>query len=214
MFAAVVLLFCPLQLAGQPATPVPAIKVVLLRGGASGLSAKEADSFYSSLQGELAQFASLKVYSKPDLARGLSKEEIAALNKCSDLSCMESYARKAGMERMLLIRITKKNNTYQFQSDEYDAVKFQKLSDISENEVCETGEEVEHFVKAMAIKVGQNTTHDSTVPESLQESKSNLWWYVGGAATVGVAAGVYLSVSHKKSTSTSPTSLPLPPEFP
>ena len=106
MIAVIALLLGPSQLAGQPAAPGATINIVLLRGSANGLSAKEADSFYASFQGELAQFSSLKVYAKADLARGLNREESAALARCSELSCMQSFAHKAGMQRMLLLRIT------------------------------------------------------------------------------------------------------------
>ncbi len=214
LLTGIVLLLAPLRLAGQSVAAGSTVNVVLLRGAAAGMSAKDADSFYSSLQGELAQFAELKVYAKADLARGLNKEENASFAKCSDLTCLQSFARKAGMQRMLLVRITKKNTSYQFQSDEYDVTKLQRLSGVSENAECESGDDVEHFIRKAAIKVGQAATHDASVPESLQESKSNLWWYIGGAATVGIGAGVYYAVSHKKSSSTSPTSLPLPPDFP
>jgi hypothetical protein len=202
------------RLAGQPAASSSTIKVLLLRGASSGLSAKETDSFYSRLQGGLAQFTSLSIYGEADLARRLNKDEKIAFAKCSNLNCIQPFARKMGIQRILLCKLAKQNNEYQFLSDEYDVNNSQKLSETTEDADCASAQDVQHFIKRVATKVGQTTTHDTSVPEALQESKSNLWWYIGGAATVGVAAGVYLSVSHKKSSSGSPSSLPLPPDFP
>ena len=203
----------PLLIA-QPASSKPTIKVVLLRGGSNGLSARETDSFFSGLQEKLSQFATLSVFVKADIAKGLSKEDKAALEKCSDLNCIRPLAGKAGFQRLLLCKITKKNTAYQFQSDEFDIKKGQKLSEIIDNAVCTSAGDVDNFIRKIAMRVGQSSTHDTSVPESLRESKSNLWWYIGSAATVGVAAGVYYAVSHKKQNSSTPSSLPLPPNFP
>jgi hypothetical protein len=186
----------------------------LVSGGASGLSVGETDSFFSNLQGKLSQFAALSVFLKADFAKGLNKEDKAALEKCIDVRCVQTLAGKAGFQRVLLCRITKKNFAYQFQSDEFDVKKAQKLSGITENAVCASAGDVDSFIRKVAIRVGQTVTHDTSVPESLQESKSNLWWYIGSAAAVGVAAGVYFIVEHKKQNSSTPTSLPLPPNFP
>ncbi len=202
------------RLLAQPAFSKSMIKVVLVSGGASGLSAGEADSFFLSLRAKLSEFTSLSVLLKADFAKGLSKENRAALEKCSDVSCVQTLAAKAGFQRVLLCRITKKNSTYQFQSDEFDAKKPQKLSGITDNAVCASAGDVDNFIRKIAIRVGQTVTHDASIPETLQESKSNLWWYIGSAAAVGVAAGVYVIVEHKKQNPSTPASLPLPPNFP
>ncbi len=204
----------PPRLAAQPASSKSTIQVLVVSGGASGLSAGETDSFFSNLQGKLSQFSALSVFLKADLARGLKKEDRAALEKCVDVSCVQSIARKAGFLRVLLCRITKKNSTYQFQSDEFDVRKAQKLSQVTDNAVCASAGDVDLFIRKVAIKVGQTVTHDTSVPEALQESNSNLWWYIGSAAVVGVAAGVYYVVAHKKQSSSTPSSLPLPPNLP
>ncbi len=201
-------------LTAQPATPKSAIKVVLLSSGTSGLSMEQADSFFSSLREKLSQFITLSVSLKSDLARGLTKEERTALEKCSDVNCMQPLAAKAGFQRLLLCKLTVKNTAYLFQLSEFDVKRSQKLSEISDNAICTTTEQVESFIKKIAIKVGQTTAHETSVPESLQESKSNVWWYVGSAVTVGVAAGVYYLVSRPKESSTLPKSLPFPPDLP
>ncbi len=203
----------PLLIA-QPASSKPTIKVVLLRGGSSGLSAGEADSFFSSLQEKLSQFPTLSVSLKADVTKGLSKEDKAALQKCSDINCIKPLALKAGFRSLLLCRVTKRNNSYQFQSDEFDTKKNQKLSQVIDNAVCTSADDVDNFVRNIAIRMGEAATHDTSIPESLRESKSNLWWYIGSAATVVVAGGVYYIVSHKKQNSSTPNSLPLPPNFP
>jgi hypothetical protein len=144
----------------------------------------------------------------------LNKEDRAALEKCVDVSCVRTLAGKAGFQRVLLCRITKKNSTYQFQSDEFDVKKSQKISEVTDNAVCASTGDVDNFIRKVATRLGQTVTHDTSVPKSLQESKSNLWWYIGSAAAVGVAVGVYFIVEHKKQNSSTPTSLPLPPNFP
>lgn len=204
----------PPRLTAQPTSSKSTIKVVVVSGGASGLSAGETDSFFSNLQGKLSQFSALSVFLKADLARGLNKEDRAALEKCGDVSCVQSIAGKAGFQRVLLCRITKKNSMYQFQSDEFDVKRPQKLSEVTDNAACASAGDVDLFIREVAIRVGQTVTHDTSVPESLQESKSDLWWYIGSAAVVGVAAGVYYVVAHKKQSSGTPSSLPLPPNLP
>ena len=202
------------QLTAQPASSKSTVKVVLVSGGTSGLSAGESDSFFSNLQEKLSQFAPLSVFLKADFAKGLNKEDRAALQKCGNVGCVQALAARAGFQRVLLCRITKKNSAYQFQADEFDVRKAQKLSQVIDNALCTSAVDVDLFIKKVAIKVGQTVTHDTTVPESLQESKSNLWWYIGSAAAVGVAAGVYFIVQHKKQNSNTPGSLPLPPNLP
>ena len=204
----------PLQLTAQPASSKSTIKVVLVSGGTSGLSAGESDSFFSNLQGKLSQFTALSVFLKADFAKGLNKEDRAALEKCEDVACVQTLAGKAGFQKILLCRITKKNSVYQFQSDEFDVKKAQKLSEVTDNAVCASAGDVDLFIRKVAMRVGQTMTHNTSVPESLQESKSNLWWYIGSAAVVGVAAGVYYVVEHKKQNSSTPRSLPLPPNLP
>ncbi len=190
------------------------IRLVVVSGGVNGLSAAESDAFFLNFQSKLSQFPNLSVYLKTDFAKGLNKEDRAALDKCADVSCVQSLAGKAGFQRVLLCRITKRNSSYQFQSDEYDVKKPQKISEVTDNGVCTSSDEVDGFVRKAAIRVGQSVTHETSVPEALQESKSNLWWYIGSAAVVGVAAGVYILAEHKKSSTTAPSSLPLPPNFP
>jgi hypothetical protein len=204
----------PPRLTAQHVSSRSTIKVVVVSGGASGLSAGETDSFFSNLQGKLSQFSDLSVFLKADLARGLKKEDRAALEKCGDVSCVQSIAGKAGFQRVLLCRITKKNSTYQFQSDEFDVRKAQKLSRVTDNAVCASAGDVDLFIRKVAVRVGQTVTHDTSVPEALQESNSNLWWYIGSAVVVGVAAGAYYVVAHKKQSSSTPGSLPLPPNLP
>jgi len=202
------------QVSAQPAVTKSAMKVVIVSGGANGLSAGESDMFFSNLRGKLEQFPGLMVILKADFAKGLSKEDRTALDKCADVSCVQSLAAKAGFQRVLLCRVTKKSTTYQFQSDEFDVRKPQKISEVTDNAVCGSSEDVEAFVRKVAVRVGQSMTNGTSVPEALQESKSNLWWYIGSAAVVGAAAGVYFIVEHKKQNSGSPSSLPLPPNFP
>ncbi len=211
--AAAIFVF-PLRINAQPSSSASAIKVVLVNGGTSGLSAGETDSFFSNLQRKLSQFASLSVYLKADFAKGLSKEDRASLEKCVNVGCVQTLAGKAGFQRILLCRITKKNSTYQFQSDEFDVKKAQKLTQVTDNAVCASAGDVDLFIKKLALRIGQTMTHDTAVPESFQGSKSNLWWYIGSAAAVGVAAGAYFIVEHKKQNPSTPSSLPLPPNFP
>ena len=151
---------------------------------------------------------------KADFAKGLSKEDRASLEKCVNVGCVQTLAGKAGFQRILLCRITKKNSTYQFQSDEFDVKKAQKLTQVTDNAVCASAGDVDLFIKKLALRIGQTMTHDTAVPESFQGSKSNLWWYIGSAAAVGVAAGAYFIVEHKKQNPSTPSSLPLPPNFP
>jgi hypothetical protein len=214
VFLAAVSLMLPALTFSQPGPSRSAIKVVLVSGGTNGLSAGEADSFFSNFQGKLSQFPGLSVLLKADFAKGLSREDKAVLDKCVDVGCVQSLAGKAGFQRVLLCRVAKKNSSYQFQSDEFDVKKPQKISEITDNAVCTSAEEIDSFVKKAAIRVGQSITHETSAPESLQESKSNLWWYIGSAAVVGAAAGVYFIVEHKKQNSSTPSSLPLPPNFP
>ena len=213
-FIAAISIMLPTRSIAQSPPSKSMIKVILISGGTSGLSVGESDYFFANLQGKLSQFTSLSVFLKGDFAKGLNKEDKAALEKCSSISCVQSIAGKAGFQRVLLCRITKKNSAYQFQSDEFDVKKAQRLSEITENAVCASDGDVDLFIRKVAVKVGQALTHGTSVPESLQESKSNLWWYIGSAAAVGVAAGVYFIVEHKKQNSNTPTSLPLPPNFP
>ena len=63
----------PPRLTAQHVSSRSTIKVVVVSGGASGLSAGETDSFFSNLQGKLSQFSDLSVFLKADLARGLNK---------------------------------------------------------------------------------------------------------------------------------------------
>ncbi|MGA7162307.1 MAG: hypothetical protein WBZ48_15025 [Bacteroidota bacterium] len=214
ILATAILCIIPPQLTAQPAPSRSTIKIVLLRGGSSGLSAGETESILVSLKEKLSQFDALTVSFKADIAKGLSKEDKAALDKCSDLTCLRPLAGKAGFQRLLLCRITKKNSAYQFQSDEYDVKKNEKLSQVTDNAVCNSAGDLDNFTRRIAIRVGQAATHEASIPEALQESKSNLWWYIGSAATVVVAGGVYYIVSHKKQNSANPSSLPLPPTFP
>jgi len=211
---AAILFILPNQSIAQPPPSKSTIKVVLISGGTSGLSVGESDYFFSTLQRKLSQFTSLSVFLKADFAKGLNKEDKAALEKCSSISCVQSIAGKAGFQKVLLCRIIKKNSAYQFQSDEFDVKKVQRLSEITDNADCSSASDVDNFIREAAVKVGQMLTHGTSVPESLQESKSNLWWYIGTAAAVGVAAGVYFNVEHQKQNNTTPTSLPLPPNFP
>ena len=214
VFLAAVSFMLPDLSYSQPAPSRSMIKVVLVSGGTSGLAAGEADSFFSNLQGQLSQFPGLSVVLKADFAKGLSREDRAVLDKCVDVGCVQTLAGKAGFQRVLLCRVAKKNSSYQFQSDEFDVKKSQKISEITDNAVCTSAEEINSFVRKSAIRVGQSMTHESSVPETLQEPKSNLWWYIGSAAVVGAAAGVYFIVEHKKQNAAAPTSLPLPPDFP
>ena len=214
LVAVTVMFVLPPLMTAQSASSKSTIKVVLVSGGASGLSAGETDSFFSNLRGKLSQFASLSVLLKAEFARGLKKEDRAALEKCADVGCIQSLAGKAGFQRVPLCRITKKNSAYQFQADEFDVKKAQKLSGMTDNAECASAGDVDVFIRKVATRIGQALTHDTSVPESLRESKSNLWWYIGSAAAVGVAAGVYFIVEHKKQNSNTPSSLPLPPNFP
>jgi hypothetical protein len=66
---AVVLFIIPWQLMAQPASSKSIIKVVLVSGGASGLSAGETDSFFSNLQAKLSQFATLSVCKRIEQGR-------------------------------------------------------------------------------------------------------------------------------------------------
>lgn len=200
------------SLTAQPAATKSAIKIVLLSHGTSGLSKEQEESFFSSLRGKLSQYVTLSVSLKPDFAKVLNKEDKAVLEKCSDVSCLQPLAAKAGFQRLLLCKITVKNTAYIFQSSEFDVKRSQQLSEVSDNAICTTTGQIETFIRRIAIKVGQTTARDT--PESLQESKSNVWWYVGSAVTVGVAAGVYFLVSRPKESSTTPKSLPFPPDLP
>ncbi|HTY10595.1 MAG TPA: hypothetical protein VMF88_05950 [Bacteroidota bacterium] len=212
LLVAAVTLVAP-RLSAQDA-PKPSIKAVLVSGGVAGMSAGESESFFSSFKDKLSQFPDLAVMLKADFGKGLKKEDKAALDKCEDVACIQSLAAKSGFQRVLLLRVTKKNSTYQLQSDEFDVKRPQKLSGITDNAVCASADEVNLFIRKAAIKVGQAVTHDTSVPEGLQESRSKLWWYVGSAVVVGVAVGVYFIVEHKKGSSSTPSSLPLPPNFP
>lgn len=214
VFVAALSFMLPTRSVAQPPPSKSTIKVVLISGGTHGLSVGESDSFFSNLQGKLSQFTGLSVFLKADFAKGLNKEDKAALEKCSTISCIQSLAGKSGFQRVLLCRITKRNSAYQFQSDEFDVKKAQRLSELTDNADCSSASDVDNFIRKVAVKVGQTLTHGTSVPESLQESKSNLWWYIGTAAAVGVAAGVYFIVEQKKQNTTTPTSLPLPPNFP
>jgi len=194
--------------------PRASIKVVVVSGGVSGMSPAESNSFFSSFREKLSQFSELEIVLKADFAKGLKKEDKAALDKCTDITCIQSLAARSGFQRVLLLRVTKKNSAYQLQSDEFDVKKPQKLSGITDNAVCTSEDEVDLFIRRAAIKMGQAMTHDTSIPEGLQESKSNLWWYVGSAVVVGAAAGTYFILAHKKANSSTSTSLPLPPSFP
>ena len=147
------------QVSAQSAPSKSAMKVVIVSGGTSGLSAGEADLFFSNLRGKLEEFPGLTVILKADFAKGLSKGDKVALDKCADVSCVQSLAGKAGFHRVLLCRVTKKNSTYQFQSDEFDVNKPQKISEVTENAVCSSTEEVDSFVKKAALRIGQSITH-------------------------------------------------------
>jgi len=199
-------------LTAQPAAPKSAIKIALLSSGTTGLSREQEDAFFSSLRGKLSQTPALSFSLKSDLAKGLNKEDKAALEKCSDVSCLQPLAAKAGFQRILLCKLTVKKTAYVFQSSEYDVKKSPPLSEMNDNAICATADQVETFVRRIAAKVGQTAGHDT--PESLQESKSNLWWYVGSAVTVGVAGGIYFLAAHKKETTSGPKSLPFPPDLP
>ncbi|HTX19925.1 MAG TPA: hypothetical protein VMG34_14820 [Bacteroidota bacterium] len=205
----------PLKTSAQTGASKASVRVVLVRGANPGMAPKDADLFYATLKGELGQFTSLSVYVRSDLERGLSAAERTEFERCVELGCLLSYARRAGMHYVLLCALTRKENNYRFQADLYDAAKSQRTSSFVHDALCASQEEMERFTKDVAVKVGEGITHDEEIPESLKEQGSNLWWYVGSAATVGVAAGVYFGVAHKKSTTpASPSSLPFPPDFP
>lgn len=189
------------------------VKCLLVNGGANGLTAAESDSLLANLRGKLSQFPSLSIQLRSEFAKGLTKDEKAAVDKCTDVNCLLRPASKAGMQRILLCRLSKKNGAYTIQSDEYELAKGQKVSSTVHGAVCEDAEEIDDFLRDAAVKIGQTLTHSNAIPAQLQASKSNLWWYVGSAATIGVAAGVYLLVSKPK-TSAAPQSLPLPPGLP
>lgn len=203
----------PVILVAQIQAPRSGIKVVLVEGGSSGMTKQQLESFTANLQTKLSQFSSLSVSFKTEIGKGLTKDERPAFDKCGEPNCLSQYAAKSGMQRLLLFKVTRKEDAYQFSSTEYDVKKSQKLSVVSENAECSSTEELNEFVRAVAVKVGQAVAHVSTVPESLQPQKSNLWWYVGSAAGVGAAAIVYLVVSHSKE-SAPPKSLPNPPDLP
>ncbi|HTR82400.1 MAG TPA: hypothetical protein VMM58_12290 [Bacteroidota bacterium] len=203
----------PLKLAAQPG-PASPITAVLLNGVTNGLTPDEANSFFSRFQQKLSRFPEVSVSLKSDLAARLNEHDRNALGKCSTVSCVQLLAEKAGFQRVLLCQVTKKGFAYEFHSYEFDVHKPQQLSAIADNAVCHSAGDVEKFITKVATEVGQSMIRHASSPQVVQESKSNVWWYVGTAATLGVAAGVYYFVEHKKENSASPTSLPDPPNFP
>ena len=209
------LLFLP----GKPlnAQEVPAkgpMKCLMVNGGGSGLTAAESDNLLAQLRGKLSHFTSLSTQLRGEFAKSLTKDEKAAVDKCSDINCLLRPASKAGFQRILLCRFSKKNAAYTIQSVEYELAKGQKISSTVHTGVCEDAEALDDFLRDAAVKIGQSLTHSNAIPAQLEASKSNLWWYIGTAATLGITAGVYLLVSKPKQPSATPQSLPLPPGLP
>ena len=203
-----------LPLVAQSSPAKPATRAVLLNGGTSGLTKEQAETFFADLSGKLSQFPSFSVFLRGDIAKQLSAVDRVIFDKAGDLKSMQPILSKSGAQRLLFCKVTKKEDVYQFQSVEYDVTTLQKLSEVADNTICSTADELADFISGIAIKVGQKALHTASIPASLQKPKSNLWWYVGSAVTVGVAAGVYFLVAKSKQSSSSPKSLPGPPNFP
>ena len=200
-------------LMAQP-SPQPALKILLLNAGSSGVSNAQAAFFLLSLQQKISHFPLLAVSLKGDFLLGLTKEESAAFEKCSTVQCIQPFAAAAGFRRLLLCKLTKTNTVYKFQATEYDIDKLKKISTISDTVNCQATWDVDKLTWKIARKIEQTYAHGIPSPDSLQQSKSNAWWYIGSAVGVGVAAGVYFLTLQPKESSSLPKSLPLPSDLP